>query len=213
MVKVRNLSGIQQEISFTELDFCQRYEESFKTSELGRIKSLLLLMEMSVSFALIGDNPKSLRTERDRKAFFTPEGKVRVIARETDRSAREEAMRCSMLLRKRQQDFLQGERYRDHVHSERSRRHERVKECGQERTCQCKSHSDGRLIRHSERAFGLRKMAARLKSTEIMPLFFGIRTADVVNLARRESAQVSAVASLCSARGTGLYRSIGYIHD
>ena len=65
---------------------------------------------MSVSFALIGDNPKSLRTERDRKAFFTPEGKVRVIARETDRSAREEAMRCSMLLRKRQQDFLQGER-------------------------------------------------------------------------------------------------------
>lgn len=61
--------------------------------------------------------------------------------------------------------------------------------------------------------YGLRKMAARLKSTEIMPLFFGIRTADVVNLARRESAQVSAVASLCSARGTGLYWSIGYIHD
>lgn len=127
MVKVRNLSGIQQEISFTELDFCQRYEESFKTSEFGRIKSLLLLLEMSVSFALIGDNPKSLRTERDRKAFFTPEGKVRVIVRETDRSAREEAMRCSMLLRKRQQDFLQGERYRDLVHSERSCRHERVK--------------------------------------------------------------------------------------
>lgn len=75
MVKVRNLSGIQQEISFTELDFCQRYEESFKTSEFGRIKSLLLLLEMSVSFALIGDNPKSLRTERDRKAFFTPEGR------------------------------------------------------------------------------------------------------------------------------------------
>lgn len=142
-------------------------------------------MEMSVSFALIGDNPKSLRTERDRKAFFTPEGKVRVIARETDRSAREEAMRCSMLLRKRQQDFLQGERYRDLAHSERSCRHERVKECGQERSCQCKSHSDGRLIRHSEGAFGLRKMAARLKSTEIMPLFFGIRTTDVVNLARR----------------------------
>lgn len=106
MAKVRNLSDIQQEISFTELDFCQRYEESFKTSELGRIKSLFLLLEMSVSFALM----KNLRTERGRKAFFTPKGKMRVIARETDRSAREEAMRCSMLLRKRQQDFLQGER-------------------------------------------------------------------------------------------------------
>ncbi len=42
--------------------------------------------------------------------------------------------------------------------------------------------------------YGLRKMAARLKSTEIMPLFFGIRTADVVNLARRESVQVSVAA-------------------
>lgn len=61
---------------------------------------------MSVSFAPM----KNLRTELGRKAFFTPKGKMRVISRETDRSAREEAMRCSMLLRKRQQDFLQGER-------------------------------------------------------------------------------------------------------
>ena len=36
MAKVRNLSDIQQEIAFTEFDFYQRYEESFKTSELGR---------------------------------------------------------------------------------------------------------------------------------------------------------------------------------
>lgn len=163
MVKVRNLSDIQQEISFTELDFCQRHEESFKTSELGRIKSLLLLMEMSVSFALIGDNPTSLRTERGRKAFFTPKGKMRVIARETDRSAREEAMRCSMLLRKRQQDFLQGERYRDLVHSERSCRHERVKKCGQESSCQCKSHSVERLIRHSEGALRTAKDGGETK--------------------------------------------------
>ncbi len=37
--------------------------------------------------------------------------------------------------------------------------------------------------------YGLRKIAARIKSTEIMLIFFGIHTANVVNLARRESIQ------------------------
>lgn len=39
--------------------------------------------------------------------------------------------------------------------------------------------------------YGLRKIAARIKSTEIMLIFFGIHTANVVHLARRESAQVA----------------------
>ena len=76
MAKVRNLSDIQQEIAFTEFDFYQRYEESFKTSELGRIKSLLPLREMVISFGLVEEKPKSLRVKRGRKSFFTPEGKV-----------------------------------------------------------------------------------------------------------------------------------------
>ena len=38
--------------------------------------------------------------------------------------------------------------------------------------------------------YGLRNIAARIKSTEIMLIFFGIHTANVVNLARRESVQV-----------------------
>ena len=46
MAKVRNLSDIQQEIAFTEFDFYQQYVETFKTSELGRIQSLLPLREM-----------------------------------------------------------------------------------------------------------------------------------------------------------------------
>ena len=73
MAKVRNLSDIQQEIEFTEFDFYQRYEESFKTSELGRIKSLLPLREMAISFGLVEEKPKSLRMKRGRKSFFTPE--------------------------------------------------------------------------------------------------------------------------------------------
>ena len=35
--------------------------------------------------------------------------------------------------------------------------------------------------------YGLRKIAARIKSTEIMLIFFGIHTANVVHLARREA--------------------------
>lgn len=76
MAKVRNLSDNQQEIAFTEFDFYQQYVETFKTSELGRIKSLLPLCEMAISFGLIEVNPKSLRTPRGRKSFFSPEGKV-----------------------------------------------------------------------------------------------------------------------------------------
>lgn len=42
--------------------------------------------------------------------------------------------------------------------------------------------------------YGLRKIAARIKSTEIILIFFGIHTANVVNLARRESVQVALAA-------------------
>ena len=98
MAKVRNLSDTQQQIAFTEHDFYQRYVETFKTSELGRIKSLLPLREMAISFG------------------------------------------------------TQKEHY------------------------------------------GLRKVAARIKSTEIMLIFFGIHTANVVNLARREAPSLALAA-------------------
>lgn len=64
MAKIQKLSDIQQEISFTEFDFCHRYEESFKSSELGRIKSLLPLREMAISFGLVEENPKSFRMQQ-----------------------------------------------------------------------------------------------------------------------------------------------------
>lgn len=76
MAKIRHLSEIQQEIAFTEFDFYQRYAETFKTSELGRIKSHLPLREMAISFNLVEERPMHKRVKRDRKPFFTPEGKV-----------------------------------------------------------------------------------------------------------------------------------------
>ena len=76
MAKIRHLSEIQQEIAFTEFDFYQRYAETFKTSELGRIKSLFPLREMAQSFNLVEERPMHKRVKRGRKSFFTPEGKV-----------------------------------------------------------------------------------------------------------------------------------------
>ena len=76
MAKIRHLSEVQQEIAFTEFDFYQRYAETFKTSELGRIKSHLPLREMAISFNLVEERPMHKRVKRGRKPFFTPEGKV-----------------------------------------------------------------------------------------------------------------------------------------
>lgn len=72
MAKIRNLFDIQQQIAFTEFDFYQLYAETFKCSELGRIKSFLPLREMAISFGLMEEKPKRLRVKRGRKPFFTP---------------------------------------------------------------------------------------------------------------------------------------------
>ena len=79
MAKIRNLSDTQQQIAFNEFDFYQLYVETFKSSELGRIKSLLPLREMAISFGLIEGKNKSLRVKRGRKPFFSPEGKVALV--------------------------------------------------------------------------------------------------------------------------------------
>lgn len=79
MAKVRNLSDTQQQIAFTEYDFYQRYVESFKISALGRIKSLLPLREMAISFGLLEANQKSIRPKRGRHSYFSPEGKVALV--------------------------------------------------------------------------------------------------------------------------------------
>lgn len=73
MIKIQNLSDIQPEIAFSEYDFYKNYEQSFEQTELGRIKKLLPLREMAISFGLIEEHPKSLRVKRGRKSFFTPD--------------------------------------------------------------------------------------------------------------------------------------------
>ena len=53
--------------AYTEYDFYKNYEDSFKHTEIGRIKTLLPLWGMAISFGLIEERSKSLRVKRGRK--------------------------------------------------------------------------------------------------------------------------------------------------
>ena len=185
MAKIRHLSEIQQEIAFTEFDFYQRYAETFKTSELGRIKSLLPLREMAISFNLVEERPMHKRVKRGRKPFFTPEGKVALafLKMYTGLSAPKlmEALNGNIHyqifcgIRISPENQLTNYKLIDGILLELAR----VRATAME-------GSFGTQKEH----YGLRKIAARIKSTEIMLIFFGIHTANVVNLARRESIQL-----------------------
>ena len=189
MAKIRHLSEIQQEIAFTEFDFYQRYAETFKTSELGRIKSLLPLRQMAISFNLMEERPMHKRVKRGRKSFFTPEGKVALafLKMYTGLSAPKlmEALngnidrgRSTMTLKKRTWPTGSSAGTNE-VKNATKRELARVRATAME-------GSFGTQKEH----YGLRKIAARIKSTEIMLIFFVIHTANVVNLARRESIQL-----------------------
>lgn len=76
MSNITNFAEKAPNLPFTEYDFYELYRETFEQSELGRIKRLLPLREMAVSFGLVGG---SLRPKRGRRSYFTPEGKVALM--------------------------------------------------------------------------------------------------------------------------------------
>ena len=76
MSKVQNFAGLHQSIPFTEFDFYEKYHRSFEKTELGRIRKLLPLKDLSENFGLVN---KSLRPHRGPKSYFTPEGKVALM--------------------------------------------------------------------------------------------------------------------------------------
>ena len=76
MLKVRNFSEIAPNIAFPEFNFYELYYSTFEKSELGRIKKLLPLREMAENFGLVR---KSMRPKLGRRSFFIPEGKVALM--------------------------------------------------------------------------------------------------------------------------------------
>ncbi len=79
MAKVQKLFELQQTIAFTEYNFYKIYEETFKSSDLGRVKALLPLRKMAMVFGLIEEKPKRDRVKRGRKPYFDAEGKVALM--------------------------------------------------------------------------------------------------------------------------------------
>ena len=77
MTKVRNFAEIAPNLPFSEFNLYELYRETFEHSELGRMKKLLPLHEMAES---LGPVNKSMMPKRGRKSYFTPEGKVALLA-------------------------------------------------------------------------------------------------------------------------------------
>lgn len=76
MSNITNFAEKAPNLPFTEYDFYELYRETFKQSELGRIKRLLPLHELAASCGLVIG---SLRPKRGRRSYFTPEGKVALM--------------------------------------------------------------------------------------------------------------------------------------
>lgn len=76
MTKVQNILELQPELPLSEYNFYSFYQESFKTSLLGKIHGTLPLHQMAIDFGLVDE---STRTKRGRKSYFTPEGKIALM--------------------------------------------------------------------------------------------------------------------------------------
>ncbi len=76
MAKIQQISEIAQSLPFSEYDFYDLYRRTFTWTELGRMKRLLPLHEMALSFGLVR---KPRYGARGRKPFFSPEGKVALM--------------------------------------------------------------------------------------------------------------------------------------
>lgn len=72
MAKVQKISQISPTLGFTEFDIVNKYRESFKLSELGRLHSLF-------PFDEIADQLKLIRKVRGRKSIFSPKGKIALM--------------------------------------------------------------------------------------------------------------------------------------
>ena len=92
-------------------------------------------------------------------------------------------------------NLTQGEWDTDLVREARTavQRGEEGERLCQKGTCPGEGDSDGGLVRHTEEHYDLRRVKARTKLTEILYIFFGIHTANMVQLADRIEQRASLV--------------------
>ena len=196
MAKVQNFSEISPDLPFTEFDFYELYRRTFETSELGKIRKRLPLGEMAENFGLIS---KSMRAKKGRKTYFTPEGKVALMFLKMHRKlfgveakkvggdagyagsanreyCKDRGIQTSFVkrgrpsLEKKENDIIRNELARVRA-----------------------TRMEGSFGTQKEH-YGLKRIKARTKLTEILYIFFGIHTANAVQLVRREVNEIAQAA-------------------
>ena len=196
MAKVQNFSEISPDLPFTEFDFYELYRRTFETSELGKIRKRLPLGEMAENFGLIS---KSMRAKKGRKTYFTPEGKVALMFLKMHRKlfgveakkvggdagyagsanreyCKDRGIQTSFVkrgrpsLEKKENDIIRNELARMRA-----------------------TRMEGSFGTQKEH-YGLKRIKARTKLTEILYIFFGIHTANAVQLVRREVNEIAQAA-------------------
>ena len=177
MAKVRNLAEIAPNIGFTEFDFYDLYRAMFEKSGLGRIKKLLPLREMSENFGLVR---KSLKPKPGHRSYFTPEGKVALMFLKMCAG-----LNCPKLMEQLNGNIhyqifcdviidparpLTNYKLLDDIMMELAR----VRAASME----------GSLGTQKEH-YDLKRVKARTKLTEILYIFFGVDTANLVQLEKK----------------------------
>ena len=175
--QVRNFAELAPNIGFSEFDFYDLYRSTFEKSELGRMKKLLPLHAMAENFGLVS---KSLRPKLGRRSYFTAEGKVALMflkmytglscpkLMEQLNGNIHYQMFCDVIIDPARP--LTNYKLLDDIMLELAR----VRATAME-------GSFGTQKEH----YDLRRVKARTKLTEILYIFFGIHTANVVQLADR----------------------------
>ena len=177
MSKLRNFSEIAPNIAFPKFNFYELYYSTIENSELGRIKKLLPLREIAENFGLVR---KNMRPKLGRRSFFTSEGKVALMFLEMYTG-----LSCPKLMEKLNGNIhyqifcdviidptrpLTNYKLLDGIMLELVRVRATAMEC-----------SFGTQKEH----YDLRRVKSRTKRTEILYIFFGIHTANVIQLADR----------------------------
>ena len=186
MAKIRNLAEIAPSIGFTEFDLYDIYRMTFEKSELGRIKKLLSLREMSENSGVAS---KSLSPILGRKSLFTPEGKVALMFLKMYTG-----LSCPKLM----------EQLNGNIHYQifcdvitdlaRPLMNYKLLDDIMMELARVRATSTGGSFGTQKEHYDLKRVKARTKLTEILYIFFGIHTANVVQLADRieQRAQLAA---------------------
>ncbi len=177
MSKVRNLAEIAPNFGFTEFDFYDLYRSTFEKSELGRIKKLLPLREMAENFGLVS---KSLRPKLGRRSYFTPEGKVALMFLKMYTG-----LSCPRLMEELNGNIHYQIYCEVIIDLARPLTNYKLLDDIMKELARVRAASMEGSFRTQKEHYDLKRVKAKTKLTEILYIFFGVDTANLVQLEKK----------------------------